>query len=267
MERKIKCYMGSITIIDDTHLLLKSGFVKKEFAIRDLVDISTSEPTMKQNGAISFVFTSGQFTIAYQIWHKQAINEFIEEINKKKQATNSKIIMEYDYAKFLFVDYKGGHPQLNKECKVELTITNKAVKMVFGSKEIQIEFNDIDKISFETIEQINSRITATRLATLGVFALALKKKEKDTIKYVTIDFHDDIDIEQTVVLGGKAAETIYSRLYSAFSNFKKQNKDNEKLESKVQDPYEELKKIKELLDLGIITQEEFDIKKKELLNL
>lgn len=33
------------------------------------------------------------------------------------------------------------------------------------------------------------------------------------------------------------------------------------------DPYEELKKVKDLLDMGIITQEEFDAKKKELLNL
>ena len=33
------------------------------------------------------------------------------------------------------------------------------------------------------------------------------------------------------------------------------------------DPYEELKKLKELLDLNIITQEEFDIKKKKLLDL
>ena len=33
------------------------------------------------------------------------------------------------------------------------------------------------------------------------------------------------------------------------------------------DPYEELKKLKELLDMGIITQEEFDQKKKQLLNL
>lgn len=35
----------------------------------------------------------------------------------------------------------------------------------------------------------------------------------------------------------------------------------------VKDPYEEIKKAKELLDLGIITQEEFEQKKKELLNL
>lgn len=33
------------------------------------------------------------------------------------------------------------------------------------------------------------------------------------------------------------------------------------------DPYEELKKLKELLDLGIITEEEFDTKKKQLLDL
>jgi len=39
---------------------------------------------------------------------------------------------------------------------------------------------------------------------------------------------------------------------------------NSKVES---DPYEEMKKAKELLDMGIITQEEFDKKKKDLLNL
>lgn len=33
------------------------------------------------------------------------------------------------------------------------------------------------------------------------------------------------------------------------------------------DPYEELKKLKELLDLGTVTQEEFDQKKKKLLDL
>lgn len=33
------------------------------------------------------------------------------------------------------------------------------------------------------------------------------------------------------------------------------------------DPYEEIKKLKELLDLGLITSEEFDCKKKQLLGL
>ena len=33
------------------------------------------------------------------------------------------------------------------------------------------------------------------------------------------------------------------------------------------DPYEELKKLKDLFDMGVITQEEFDAKKKQLLGL
>lgn len=35
----------------------------------------------------------------------------------------------------------------------------------------------------------------------------------------------------------------------------------------VMDPYEELKKLKELLDMGIVTEEEFEAKKKKLLDL
>ena len=42
-------------------------------------------------------------------------------------------------------------------------------------------------------------------------------------------------------------------------------KNNSKEE--VKDPYEEIKKLKELLDMGIISEEEFAMKKKELLNL
>ena len=48
-----------------------------------------------------------------------------------------------------------------------------------------------------------------------------------------------------------------SNWFSKFDNSKKE----------ITDPVEEIKKYKELLDLGIINQEEFDKKKKELLNL
>ena len=41
----------------------------------------------------------------------------------------------------------------------------------------------------------------------------------------------------------------------------------EKSENNTSNPYEEVKQLKELLDMGIITQEEFDQKKKDLLDL
>lgn len=47
----------------------------------------------------------------------------------------------------------------------------------------------------------------------------------------------------------------------------KERKKSPVIKPNVSDPYEEVKKLKELLDMGIVTEEEFEIKKKELLNL
>jgi predicted Zn-dependent peptidase len=46
-----------------------------------------------------------------------------------------------------------------------------------------------------------------------------------------------------------------------------QNKGGTTVIQQANSPAEELKKFKELLDMGIITQEEFDTKKKQLLGL
>lgn len=47
----------------------------------------------------------------------------------------------------------------------------------------------------------------------------------------------------------------------------KKESESVKQENNASDPIEEVKKLKELLDMGILSQEEFDKKKKELLNL
>lgn len=55
----------------------------------------------------------------------------------------------------------------------------------------------------------------------------------------------------------KTKESV-SNLFSKLENNKKESKE---------DPYEEIKKLKELLDMNIITEEEFNKKKKDLLNI
>ena len=55
----------------------------------------------------------------------------------------------------------------------------------------------------------------------------------------------------------KTKESV-SNLVSKLENNKKESKE---------DPYEEVKKLKELLDMNIITKEEFNKKKKDLLNI
>ena len=58
-----------------------------------------------------------------------------------------------------------------------------------------------------------------------------------------------------------------SKLELALREFEKMREPKEPEPTAAPDPYEELKKLKELLDLDIITKEEFDIKKKKLLDL
>lgn len=58
---------------------------------------------------------------------------------------------------------------------------------------------------------------------------------------------------------------IASDIRTAFESYNN-NKDSQKIEKEIS-PADEIRKFKELLDSGIITHEEFDIKKKQLLGL
>lgn len=167
--------------------------------------------------------------------------------------------------------YKGGHPKLNKEKKCNLVITDSGININCGfNGNAFVSFEQITGIHYETSEQIEKRITATRLLTLGVFALAFKKKKKNTEKYLTIDYTDN-GLDNTILFNGPNSQVAHSEAFNRLSSFKStselQNQNDSNQQNTFNDPYEELKKLKELLDLEIVTQEEFDKKKKELLGL
>ena len=62
----------------------------------------------------------------------------------------------------------------------------------------------------------------------------------------------------------QAAQTVRT---AAGANEAEQPVESQRQPVRSLDPYEEVKKLKELLDMGIVTEEEFQKKKKELLNL
>ena len=85
---------------------------------------------------------------------------------------------------------------------------------------------------------------------------------------VTIDTYKEIF---NVAIDKNSAQNVCNRIHKVLEDMKyhngNQNLSGTKAMTNATDPYEELKKMKELLDLGIITKEEFDYKKKELLGL
>ena len=93
--------------------------------------------------------------------------------------------------------------------------------------------------------------------------------DKATFDYSDEEFNKDIEIimntdeyeeKEENITDSKDASDEVNNTASVISKFiSKIGRKN--------DPYEEIKKLKDLLDNGIITQEEFEEKKKRLLNL
>lgn len=109
--------------------------------------------------------------------------------------------------------------------------------------------------------------------------MPMARKLNDTLDKAIFDYSEEefnIDIEllssETGEVSEKEKESFkekfadgYNKTKDSVSNlFSKLGNNKDKTKS---DPIEEIKKYKELLDSGIINQEEFDKKKKELLNL
>jgi len=100
--------------------------------------------------------------------------------------------------------------------------------------------------------------------------------DKATFDYSDEEFEQDIEIILNTDPDAVVEEEVEEPKKENggfFSKFgKKKSQDEEKVvennnNDTTSDPYEELKKLKELLDMGIITQDEFDQKKKQLLGL
>lgn len=104
--------------------------------------------------------------------------------------------------------------------------------------------------------------------------------DKATFDYSEDEYESDLDVIDKIATGEIIAapesdkkEEIKQKLSETVNDAKKGVSSIigkfVKREDEVQkaDPVEEIKKFKELLDLGVITQEEFDKKKKEVLNL
>ena len=169
----------------------------------------------------------------------------------------------------VYGDYKGGIPGINVEfkCKIAIYKDRIFIKIVSYNLSSEIKFSEFKSLQLESIQDIEHRITATRLLAMGPFAFAFKKKKKTTEKFCTIDYDDGSGIVNTVIIGDGAFA--HSKIYEAYSTYLKENKPAVESNNTTasNNSYDELIKLKELLDLGVITQEEFDAKKKQLLNI
>ena len=147
-------------------------------------------------------------------------------------------------------------------------ITSSSSKFGFNLSEDSISkgletkpLNDVTA-RLESGSELQARVTMTRLVALGVFAFAAKKK-KGGEKYLTIEGPDFVWTAE-VKRDKKDIDKAMKFINQINTNSKIYSKSMQ-ITSSTTSIDDELKKFKELLDSGAITQEEFEIQKSKLL--
>lgn len=71
--------------------------------------------------------------------------------------------------------------------------------VVFGSEFGRIPRDSIDSIHIDDRSSVSSRLTATRIATLGVFSLAAPKNKREDRLFLTLDWQDEQAAQQQTI--------------------------------------------------------------------
>lgn len=172
------------------------------------------------------------------------------------------------------ITYIGGHPNVTKDGFVNFEVFDNHIEFEVGlimKEKGEIEFKNIQSVHFETASEFKSRITLTRIALLGPVGLFLRKHRAQKLYYLTIDCGDYSTIFSDE--DSREIKKVYQKIYFNWDDYKKRHKNetdkmkpnNENLE--YHNNYDELIQLKNLLDQGIITQDDYDKKKKEILKL
>lgn len=153
------------------------------------------------------------------------------------------------------------YPIIKKICSfVGYTLTKKTLASGV-SKVIPVVGGVISgTINFASMMPMAKRLNST--LDDAVFDYSEEELEKDIEKLENetgeVTEAEKKDFKESFMNGFNKTKEGFSDFVQKIGNSKKINKS---------DPYEEIKKLKELLDLGVITEEEFNQKKKTLLNL
>lgn len=172
-------------------------------------------------------------------------------------------------AQFLVVTHLGGLPDLKE---------NAVYTMVADSTGITLQTGTLKKTNFKTYawaevdvsvgteEEVKERLTLSRIALVGPFAVFFRKKSSKVEYFVTISFDGNHGLFQ-VYPGSNSNFKPVKTLIELHQKTGVSAAPKVSAPSSEIDPLDRLEKLGRLLEQGILTQDEFDKKKAEILNL
>ncbi len=132
-------------------------------------------------------------------------------INKQNNIKkNNEMLANSGFSPILKIDagkYIAGHPRIDNSLKFTAIFPKNNCLYIFEYTDAQflkrpieratIQFTSIKNIAIEDASTIEKRLTVGRLLAFGVFAFALKKKQKNELAYLTIEWDDGMFNHET----------------------------------------------------------------------
>lgn len=261
--------IGYKFILNESGILVKEGFLKKNINYTDITALFFAEPKPLINGFIAIQAPQAYIKCQYSKHHKE---EFLNMYQTVKSKCNEKIRSFKETKRFSTYMY------LDENAKLVLTR---------GQSNLSL-FSYDDIIDFELLEDSESLIKGGVGATIVGGALfgtvgaiagsASKKKTKAVVKTIEILIRiNDMNTPTVHILIQNTETKKSSLIYKAnielaqdiisVLNIITQEKNPTKTPEPVSSSADEILKFKNLMDQGIITPEEFSAKKKQLLGL
>lgn len=221
----------------------------KKYKKRDIEFFNCILATPKTKGHIQMITSDGKhYDWQYVYTHQTKLDKQIEQLNDK--------IVKFYEPKIIYsqtILSLGGHQTLQQVGTYFLDIYNNHIRICNESESLTLNYNEIEDIRYRSHTRSPFHKGVVETTIFGVIGAVLSRDYKNVRNGI-------------VVIKDKNGEISFdcynaNNVYSIIKQRIPENVDE------LQDPFELIKKFKELLDLGIVTQEEFDKKKKELLKL
>ncbi len=161
------------------------------------------------------------------------------------------------------VDYIGGYEAKHKSSGMLTFYEHQIEYGTLGKNSFVIEKPSVREVAIEGKDEVNRRVTVTRLLALGILAFGVKKKNEVKESFITIVLNDGREIILLVKnIAPMTLKAKLSKVYAAYNQNKAQGQPAQPISAT-----DELERLAALKLKGVITQAEFEAKKKQLLGL
>lgn len=196
----------------------------------------------------------------------------ITEVLVQMKAEAKEAVNQLQQTKSVLAKYEVGLESygLNGSYNLSSAQNGLMLKPSRGKEAVTIPWTDLLEVEAGSEADLRNRVTLSRFLLVGVFALGVKKEKKKNF-YVSIATQNSVGLFELNTSGSNNRDNEKkARVFAAACNARiKQVNPNAKanIDPVQMTQFQEIEKLGELLEKGLLTQAEFDKKKKSILGI